>query len=128
MRDPSGVFKYTEWYYLRALDTRGAWNSLVKNNTCLVALRARSPAQDESALHFDRPAHVQDLNLEMALHSFGNRTVETIRRGFGLDISLSGLVSDRFFRWLIPSFLSCHAKHISVCIELLWFLYRATDV
>lgn len=34
IRDPSGAFKYTEWYYLRALDTPGAADSSVQNNTC----------------------------------------------------------------------------------------------
>lgn len=35
MWDPSGAFKYTERYYLRALDTRGATDSSLQNNTCL---------------------------------------------------------------------------------------------
>lgn len=75
MRDPSGVFKYTEWYYLRALDTRGASDSLVKKqHVSVLPARPRPRFWIRVASRSDLPGSTRDLNLEMALASGGYRS------------------------------------------------------
>lgn len=84
MRDPSGVFKYTEWYYLRALDTRGALDSSVKNNTCLAT--PRSTAYDETVASVSI-CPLRDLNLEMIL-----RSPEKLNRSRQLDMDFERIL------------------------------------
>lgn len=63
-----------QWYYLRALDTRGAADSSPQNNTCLRCVR--SPLSNLSLPRI-RPAYAfrgsgTGLDLEIILHSGGS--------------------------------------------------------